>query len=59
MDSSLLNPLPVVEELFKSIDLVYKFVVVASGERCIWVRGMLDEIGGVNMIGKAFLEEVG
>jgi hypothetical protein len=59
IDRALLGPLPIVEELFKAIDLVNKFVVVASREWCVWVFSMSDEVCGVNMVGKSFLEEVG
>jgi hypothetical protein len=59
IDGALLGPLPVVEELLEAIDLVDKFVVVTGGEWCVWVLGMLDEVGGVNMEGETLFEEVG
>ena len=51
------GPLPVVEELFETIDLVYEFVVVTGREWGVWVSGVSDEVGGVNMEGKALGEK--
>ena len=46
------------EELFKAVNLVYKLIVVTGREWGIWVGGMFNEVGGVDMEGKAFGEEV-
>ena len=59
VDCSLLCPLPVVEELFEAVNLVDEFIVVASGEWGIWVSGVGNEVGRVNMVGEALGEELG
>jgi hypothetical protein len=59
INSALLGPLPVVEELLEAVNLIDKFIVVTGGEWSVWVLGMLNEIGGINMEGETLFEEVG
>jgi hypothetical protein len=48
-----------VEELLEAVDLIDKFIVVTGREGSVWIFGMLNEIGGINMEGETLFEEVG